>query len=784
MAVDISQETQAIRTAVFAKDVRDSIAGGLDTMASEVNTYESNLSADNDQFKTDITAQEAQHAQAESTRVTAEQGRVSAETTRQSNEQTRQTNETNRVSEFNTIKTAYESATHENTSVELTAARTSGVTGQSYNNIGLRMDNTDSQLANIMNYNAYKYIATDNLQDYTDEINQACTKAKNNNCKYLYFLKPLNYIVNNELINSNNLIFIGNGEIISTNENNYRKIILPIGKYFYEQHINCSQNKEKIFNTFMNSINVGNSNVCFFGDSLLTEHPNSITYDDGVTAYMFKKIKEQFSNVTFNYFNRAIGGKVAWEGANKPATSDGLPSWYTDYNKNWLTYVQSTNPDLLIIGFGMNEGDTYHRHYSSIKSIIDTINTWDKIPSIVFVTTPPCAYIIGDDLWGSKVQQEYRWDAASITRYFGLMNNIYVLDVNRLISVLRDGIDVCRYSKKLICNDITKWTLTGTASSLTSSSIKLDVNSIIAYMSQKFRNFVITFDYVTPANSSSENIIIRFRGGDSENYYQMHINSQGFNLYDNDVLIETLSYSFSPNTTYNVSINIVNNSIYIFINNTQIVVWNDIYRYFDDAFISLQAITAGDIVLNNLQIFDAVPLKYTAILCNNEIYGEYVKNDFSTKPTGGNGVNHFSANGYAETYYKCIDEFIKDLSLISQNNNKDFYKKGTINITFPPSSCGYKLIVMQSVEGNPSAIAEYNILVLGQTEVITIAETSNTSFSDLFKINSTNKIVDDGLGTNTDPRTLIVPLGTSNLTDNYVRIICLNNKNLQKVTFA
>jgi hypothetical protein len=134
MAVDISQETQAIRTAVFAKDVRDSIANGIDAVATEMNTYENNLSSDNDQFKADITTEEAQHAQAESARVTAETARVSAENTRQANEQTRQTNETAR-------ETAFAGMQHVDANLELSAAR------QGYDSLLLNLQNKDSQLA-------------------------------------------------------------------------------------------------------------------------------------------------------------------------------------------------------------------------------------------------------------------------------------------------------------------------------------------------------------------------------------------------------------------------------------------------------------------------------------------------------------------------------------------------------------------------------------------------------------------------------------------------------------
>lgn len=145
MAVDISQQTQAIRTAVFAKDVRSSIAGGLDTMASEVNTYEGSLSTDNDQFKADITAEEAQHTQAENARVTAETARANAETTRQANETSRQTVEASRVTAETARETAFAGMQHVDANAELSAAR------QGKSSLLENLQAKDSQLADIAN---------------------------------------------------------------------------------------------------------------------------------------------------------------------------------------------------------------------------------------------------------------------------------------------------------------------------------------------------------------------------------------------------------------------------------------------------------------------------------------------------------------------------------------------------------------------------------------------------------------------------------------------------------
>jgi hypothetical protein len=136
MPVDVSQRTNQIRHAVYGKDVRENIAGGIEDIAGEMNNYEENMD------------------QKESTRKTAEIARQNNEDTRQENEQARETNESNRVAaennranEFNTIKNDYETATHDNTVLELTQARTDNVNNKTYENLQARLDDTSSQMA-------------------------------------------------------------------------------------------------------------------------------------------------------------------------------------------------------------------------------------------------------------------------------------------------------------------------------------------------------------------------------------------------------------------------------------------------------------------------------------------------------------------------------------------------------------------------------------------------------------------------------------------------------------
>lgn len=131
MAVDVSQRTAQIRTAVHGKDVRENIAGGIEDIAGDVNQFETNTDNRQDTVEQDFSNMKKQFSdmqqsetvrqenenirqENESTRNTnetarqnAEVGRATNENTRQSNENTRQNNESARVEAENNRASGY-----------------------------------------------------------------------------------------------------------------------------------------------------------------------------------------------------------------------------------------------------------------------------------------------------------------------------------------------------------------------------------------------------------------------------------------------------------------------------------------------------------------------------------------------------------------------------------------------------------------------------------------------------------------------------------------------------
>lgn len=169
MAVDVSQRTTQIRTAVYGKDVRENIAGGIEDIAKDVNAFEGSIDKNQDDFKNAITKQqndyedkitnrqndyEADLSKKESDfEISMENKQQTYEeniTGRQNNLEDRQGNlEVRQTNLENTFDQEIENAVSENpSSAETVYARTDHVSNVTYHNLGERLDT----LINLLGY--------------------------------------------------------------------------------------------------------------------------------------------------------------------------------------------------------------------------------------------------------------------------------------------------------------------------------------------------------------------------------------------------------------------------------------------------------------------------------------------------------------------------------------------------------------------------------------------------------------------------------------------------------
>lgn len=126
--MSIADIVQSIRTAIYGKDVRESIASGIEAINTDVENAVSTANSAVNTIQTAVQEANTATTNANNAANVASQAATAA----------------------NNAKVAYDAATHENTVVELTDARHDNITNTDYANIGARMDVFSSHLSDIV----------------------------------------------------------------------------------------------------------------------------------------------------------------------------------------------------------------------------------------------------------------------------------------------------------------------------------------------------------------------------------------------------------------------------------------------------------------------------------------------------------------------------------------------------------------------------------------------------------------------------------------------------------
>jgi len=180
-------------------------------------------------------------------------------------------------------------------------------------------------------------------------------------------------------------------------------------------------------------------NVVIMGDSISTDGPNALSNADSMVSIITRKIVSDNNGRKITVTNRAIGGQT-WLNANTKPT--GFPLWYEDTSKNWLDYVRNDSPDLLILAFGMNDANGFNA--GALHAVVNKINEWDKVPSLLFITNPVPAisttWCNGSGFYATIYQEGRDW-AAGYARSYAKFYGYSILDINRQFCLLRDGRD-------------------------------------------------------------------------------------------------------------------------------------------------------------------------------------------------------------------------------------------------------------------------------------------------------------------------------------------------------
>lgn len=184
--------------------------------------------------------------------------------------------------------------------------------------------------------------------------------------------------------------------------------------------------------------------VVIMGDSISTEAP-TITADESESMWgvIQRRMREDNPDLVFDFQNRAIG-ESTWSNAN-PATILSstpltLPSWAGAGAQPWLDYVEALGPDVLYLAWGMNDRQNFVT--AQFRAVVSDIQTWTKVPDIVFITNMvPSRQSENVNIY-SPVAQEGRDFVAGYVRSWANYQGYGYIDLNRQYNICKEGFDV------------------------------------------------------------------------------------------------------------------------------------------------------------------------------------------------------------------------------------------------------------------------------------------------------------------------------------------------------
>lgn len=399
----------------------------------------------------------------------------------------------------------------------------------------------------------------------------------------------------------------------------YRRLAIPVGA-----PSNVRLNNGVSYSGMEMFYRATSPNVVIMGDSIATEGPDALSKADCMASVIFNEIKKTNPDVSFNFINRAIGGQT-WLNANSKPT--GFPAWYTDTSKDWLEYVKSDSPDLLILAFGMNDANGFNA--GALHSVVNKIKSWNKVPSLLFVTNPVPAISTtwsgGQGFYATIFQEGRDW-AAGYARSYARHYGYSLLDINRQFCLIRDGRDYIDIPLKRV----------GTYN----QSYIHDTNVIA-------RDFAITGDIsswpkgkvlsVKVGQGSLDIVFITNNGG--------HFKVTAYCDGDHSSPYVDVATSTPVVLGQTLDISVQNDTFAMFSGITQVISFSLIRTGGEIALVAewQDSPGSGPFVSVTANVGNFLECKYTAR--DSDIWGHDDGTANIKLPEGGNGINHYSSKG-------------------------------------------------------------------------------------------------------------------------------------------
>ncbi|WP_449544208.1 tail fiber/spike domain-containing protein [Lelliottia nimipressuralis] len=378
--------------------------------------------------------------------------------------------------------------------------------------------------------------------------------------------------------------------------------------------------------------------VVIFGDSISLDWADSLTLGISQSSIIKAELQAQNPGCTFTFVNRAIGGQT-WLQANSKPTA--FPSWYNDTSKNWVDYVISEDPDIVVMAFGMNDSMGFN-----MGTMVETINKLNtglpyahKIMCTCMVPSRGSSYNNGLGLDGLGYQ-EGRNFAAGAERTYAQFYGHSVIDLNRYFVQSRDGKD------QIACE-------------LQEVSGATPTNG--AYTGDQCVDFA--FEALISGWDRNTPIYINCGGDQSEDF--VYVGNTGTGKFVVTGKTEYIGnyYSFNstidiPTTSFWLVVTILNNECHVYIGtdaanpvrdgtpNTLITS----FRMIRHGGIVRPKIGTGGVSSGNvsqIRVMLGQPTQRRKTITDREMWGNPDSTPARKSPYGGNGINHPSAQGIA-----------------------------------------------------------------------------------------------------------------------------------------
>lgn len=201
--------------------------------------------------------------------------------------------------------------------------------------------------------------------------------------------------------------------------------------------------------------------VAIVGDSIATEQPNSSNLGASMWHLLTGAIQAANPLRNITCFNRAVGGQT-FTNLNSTANAN-WPSWYGNHSKAWTDYIAELNPDLIVVAFGMNDRQNFT--FAQFNAAIAKLIAISPEPDIVLVTPLVPSAISADPDMSSDASQIGRDAVAGYVRGAALSLGFGLVDLNRRLRLVRDGLDVrhCALRRAANVSPALPWTATTAA---------------------------------------------------------------------------------------------------------------------------------------------------------------------------------------------------------------------------------------------------------------------------------------------------------------------------------